>query len=170
MVQMCLMSDVPMPHADYTPVQHILLVEADDTSRTNTSHLLEYAGYRVTSTPDVETARCLIQKNKFDVVITDIAVRSTDGFDLLHFVRNQEQPAAVVILSSITALDSIIRALRSGACDYLLKPCSPENFLERISIAVKRHAAELVRRHAIRSIGALAAELRDSDRESRADK
>lgn len=161
MVQMCLMSDVYAPQADYVSAQHILLVEADDSVRTNTTQLLECAGYRVTGVPDGEAASRLIQKSTFDVVITDIAVSNADGFELLRLARTQELPAAVVILSSITALDSIIRALRSGACDYLLKPCSPENLLERVGIAVKRHSADLVRRQALQSLGSLVAELCD---------
>ncbi|NJP06586.1 MAG: response regulator transcription factor [Chloroflexaceae bacterium] len=121
---------------------HILVVEDDHDALRKIAYRLEYEGYRVTRASSGEAAIDLIEAHVFDVVLTDIVMEAVDGLEVMHTARQMNYRPAVILLTGHGSLESCIEALRSGAYDYLLKPCSPEQLLACVSGAVRRHQAE----------------------------
>ena len=60
----------------------------------------------------------------YDLVVSDIIMPHLDGEGLLAELRQRRYPSAVLMLSALGQDDTIIRCLRMGACDYLVKPAS----------------------------------------------
>ncbi len=118
---------------------HILVVEDDPTTRTSFACRLQYAGYRVTEAPDGETALDLLEHEPFDVVVTDIIMGDVDGMEVLHTARLQTYQSEVIILTGHGSFDTAVTAVRKGAYDYLVKPCSAEHVLQCVESAVRRH-------------------------------
>jgi DNA-binding response OmpR family regulator len=103
---------------------------------------LQYAGYQVTEAADGETAIRLLHQQTFHVVLTDIMLGMVDGIEVLQAARSQLYRPAVILLTGHGALDTSIAALRKGAHDYLLKPCTDDELLESVQQALQRHLAE----------------------------
>lgn len=121
---------------------HILVVEDDLKARTKLAYRLEFEGYRVTQSPDGESAVELMHNDTFDVILTDIVMGHVNGIDVLQVARQMTYRPAVILLTGHGSLETCIDALRTGAYDYLLKPCSPEKLLTCVEGAVQRHTAE----------------------------
>jgi DNA-binding NtrC family response regulator len=71
---------------------------------------------------DGEQAQRIIQHNAFDMVLLDLSLPHVDGFQLLAELRQHKPHVPVVILSADARPDTIITAMRRGACDYVVKP------------------------------------------------
>lgn len=131
---------------------HILLVEDDGKTRMMLTYRLQHAGYLVTQATDGEAAIALMTNNIFDVVLTDIVLGDVDGIDLLQAARLQPYRPEVIILTGHGSLETSIAALRKGAYDYLLKPCSSEQLLACIEGAVSRRKVEWKLREAASNV------------------
>jgi DNA-binding response OmpR family regulator len=137
----------------------LLLVDDDRYTRTLLSDFLQSNGYAVTTAADGDEAIRLLESSAFDLVVTDIQLGSgTSGLDVLRIARNGERPPAVVMMTGDHALETAILALRNGAYDYILKPCNPDELLERLQEAEKRRSSELVQLDAIRTIVQIASQ------------
>lgn len=121
---------------------HILLVEDDAKARLALTYRLQYAGYHVTQALNGETAILLLEQDTFDVVLTDIVLGDIDGIEVLHRARIQPYRPAVILLTGHATLDTSLAALRAGAYDYLMKPCTDDALLACVAAAVERSRAE----------------------------
>jgi DNA-binding response OmpR family regulator len=122
--------------------ERILLVEDDSVTRRLLASGLESAGYHVADAPDGETAVALLAEQTFDLVITDIRMRRVDGVQVLQAARQRPQPVAVILLTGYSSVESAVAALRLGAYDYLQKPCSLADLLDRVGGALRRREEE----------------------------
>lgn len=85
----------------------------------------------------------LLQRQSFDLVITDIRMPEMDGLELTKFIREIYPQTKVVIISGFDDFDYARRAIRCGVSDYLLKPLSDDNISETLKkIAERIHAAQ----------------------------
>ena len=68
------------------------------------------------------------------LVITDVRMPGCDGFEVMHEVRKSSQRTAVILLTAYGCVQDAVEAMRSGACDYLMKPVS----FEKLEVAVEQ--------------------------------
>ena len=86
----------------------------------------------------VEAARPLIQRNRYDLIVLDIALPGCSGIDWLHELRQDGFAGDVVLMTAYADLDTAIDALRAGAADFLLKPFSLAQVLNAIQRCFER--------------------------------
>ncbi len=121
----------------------ILLVEDDQMARQLLANVLIQAGYEVTQAADGTIAIRLLEEYRFDVVLSDIYMAAIDGIAVMHAARNHRSYAPeVILLTGYGSLETAIAALRSGAYNYLLKPCATDELLDCVAGAVKRRLPE----------------------------
>ncbi len=72
----------------------------------------------------VEAARRLLERQRYDLIVLDIALPGVSGIDWLHELRQEGYAGDVVLMTAYADLDTAIDALRAGAADFLLKPFS----------------------------------------------
>jgi DNA-binding response OmpR family regulator len=130
----------------------VLLVEDDITARMLLADVLSSAGYDVLTAADGDAAIHVLAEQSFDVVLTDIRMGSVDGIQVLADAKRRPRPPAVILLTGYGSLETAIAALRSGADNYLLKPCEPTDLLACIADAARRRAELLRQTDAITSI------------------
>ncbi|MEA3361407.1 MAG: response regulator [Thermodesulfobacteriota bacterium] len=106
-------------------IPHILLVDDDRSILRTISPFLESNGYRVTTSESGEYAIELLKKQSFDIIITDLVMKTIDGLQVLKKAKEKSQETMVIILTGYSDITLAIDALRIGADDYLLKPCEP---------------------------------------------
>ncbi|MCM8820914.1 MAG: response regulator, partial [Candidatus Omnitrophica bacterium] len=90
-------------------------------------------GYYVFYCNEGNEAITQLENEKFDIVLLDIQMPGIDGFTILSRIRDKGIP--VVIITAFGTVENAVRALKSGASDFLVKPFS----LEDLSIAIKRN-------------------------------
>ena len=115
----------------------------------------------VATAPDGPTALALLRERRFDIMLLDLMMPGMNGFEVLAAVK--ADPAlsgvAVILVSALDEMDSVVRSIEAGAEDYLFKPVNPTLLRARIKSTLERlRAEELVRRkQRLESIGLLAA-------------
>ncbi|MBC7624433.1 MAG: response regulator [Aeromicrobium sp.] len=111
----------------------ILVVEDDEVTSALLERMLLKAGYKVL----VATNRAGIvvgMKAKPDLVILDVLLPDANGFDILNRIRSSSslRTLPVLMLSSLGALEDIMKGLKMGANGYLTKPAKSKALLNAI--------------------------------------
>jgi DNA-binding response OmpR family regulator len=112
----------------------ILLVEDDRTLAEITEFRLELLGYDVDVVESAAATHAWLGERLPDVVILDLALCGSEGFDLLNKLSNDERtnPVPVLVFSTSGDLDCVQRAYGAGADEYLVTPYDPANLEEKI--------------------------------------
>lgn len=103
-------------------MEKILVVDDEQSLREVLSIMLKRAGYAVTSVSDGEAAIEQLQKEIFDLVITDLRMPKVDGMEVLRAVKSASPETVVLIITAFATADSAVEAMKQGAYDYLTKP------------------------------------------------
>jgi signal transduction histidine kinase/DNA-binding response OmpR family regulator len=113
----------------------ILIVEDSPTQAEQLRHLLETDGYQVRVAGDGQTALALLQEQKPALVITDIVMPGMDGYALCAAIKADDdlRELPVILLTSLSEPQDIIRSLECGADNFLRKPYEEQHLLARIS-------------------------------------
>ena len=113
----------------------ILLVEDEANARKVLSLGLELQGHQITACGSSIEAEQLLQKQAFDVVLTDLRMQGRDaGLDVITASRNIQPYAKVLLLTAYASAETAVLAMKEGAFDYLTKPVS----VEELAAAVER--------------------------------
>lgn len=112
----------------------ILVAEDDPMTLQLINFKLKQSGFSVVMAKDGEAALSLVRTEKPDLVILDGMMPLLDGFEVLH--RLKESPELkqipVVMLTARTQNADMQRGLNLGAADYVIKPFSPTELLNRV--------------------------------------
>jgi two-component system OmpR family response regulator len=121
---------------------HVLVVDDDDGIREMLQSSLTFAGFRVTTAPDAQSALVLFGSDEPDAIVLDVMMPGIDGFDLLQLLRHRGETVPVLFLSARDAVEDRIRGLRLGADDYLTKPFSVVEVTVRLEGLLRRTRAQ----------------------------
>jgi DNA-binding response OmpR family regulator len=140
---------------------HILIVEDEDNMRKSVVKAVEGAGYRVTQAADGETAIALLDeaaahKRAYDIVISDIVMYEVSGVQVMQAALRQPYEPEVILLTGQGSMETAIEAVRSGAFDYLLKPCPVQTLRQRIRAALEHREHRLQEQQALQTLRSLA--------------
>lgn len=124
---------------------HVLVVDDEGANRYSVSKTLQRVGYVVEEAASGEDALDHVDKQEFDVVLTDIRMQGIDGIELLRRIKEASPDAIVILMTGYASLGTAVEALRLGAHDYLIKPSSSQDIRSSVSRGVER-ARNLKRR------------------------
>jgi PAS domain S-box-containing protein len=130
---------------------HILVVDDRDADRAAVQAIAAPAGYRVLEARTGQEALKLLLQVEVAVVIVELALPDTSGFELVELIRRRERYADVPILfATARALEPEIehQGYRAGAIDYLSKPYVPAIVRAKLDVLAHlyRQRKELERR------------------------
>ena len=111
---------------------NILVVEDDAALREAVCFTLELAHHRVTGVDGGPAALEAIEREHFNLVVTDLRMQPMDGLQVLHEVRARRPQTPVLLMTAYGDVDTAVAAMRGGACDFLMKPFEPEVLLESV--------------------------------------
>jgi two-component system response regulator PilR (NtrC family) len=112
----------------------ILIVEDENSMREVLRILLEGESYEVISAPDGLKGLSYIDKDIFDLVITDIKMPGADGFEVLKKVKHISPDTIVLMITAFGTTEAAIEAMKLGAYDYINKPFK----IDEIRLIVKK--------------------------------
>ena len=118
----------------------ILVVEDDSTVRNLITTTLKSNDYRYISAPNGEAAIAAASSQQPDIVFLDLGLPDMDGVQVIQRIRSWSQMPIIVISARSEDADKIA-ALDAGADDYLTKPFSVAELLERLRVTQRRLAA-----------------------------
>lgn len=109
----------------------ILIVDDDPNMRMALSESLVSCGYEVDMAVDGVDALEKFQRDKFDVVITDVKMPKVDGMEVLRRVKRFSPQTPVIIITAYGTVNTAVEAMKEGASDFIMKPFSLE-YLEMV--------------------------------------
>lgn len=115
----------------------ILLVEDSEEILDYNMEALEQAGYCVEAARSLEEARIKLEQFKPDLLVLDIMLPDGSGVDLCREVRAAAS-IPILFLSGLGESEQIVRGLRAGGDDYMVKPYRVEELLARIEAGLRR--------------------------------
>jgi CheY-like chemotaxis protein len=132
----------------------ILVVDDEPAVRSLMSVTLKLAGHDVSEATGGEEALKLLQTQVYDLLVLDIMMPVTDGYEVLTRMRamsNQAETPVVVVTARGYDAEAMLREASGGAVDHLSKPFDPsdlEHAVERILVASSNQLETRRRMHA----------------------
>ncbi len=140
----------------------ILVVDDEPLLRLTVASDLEDAGYVVETVEDGHRACARLSENSYDLVITDLVMEGIDGMQVLQEVKRRDPTCGVILMTGYGDMDSVIKALRYGADDYLLKPYKPDELFFRLVRCLEKGQLQRNLREAEKKLHRSHAELEDT--------
>ncbi len=116
----------------------ILVVDDDVAFCTLLQTFLKKKGFDVTNSFTGKEAFDIIDKNQFDVVITDIRLPDSDGMEILKRAKEKDFGIQVILMTGYTDIKTAVNAMKLGAYDYVGKPINPEELLFTINNSLSK--------------------------------
>lgn len=112
----------------------ILLVDDEKVARALYGDYLTGAGHEVLAVASSKEAKAALSAKRFDLLVTDLILPDEDGLDVLRYVKEHHPGIEVIVITALDKVDPAVRAIKSGAAEYLVKPVSPD----ALALAVNR--------------------------------
>lgn len=116
---------------------HILVVDDESIILTSCERILSPEGHRVSTATSGREALAILEKESFDLIITDIKMPEMDGIEFMRQVREKKPDISIVVITGYPSQESIREALSLRIVDYLPKPFSPALLLEVVQKALE---------------------------------
>ena len=113
---------------------HILIVEDEAGIIQFLQQGLEEEGYTITSASDGLKGFELTQKHNFDLILLDWMLPKISGLELCKSIRLKNTATPIIFLTAKDTVQETIEGLKAGANDYIKKPFSFDELVERIKI------------------------------------
>lgn len=116
----------------------VLVVDDDPEIREMLASTLDFAGFAVDVAAGATEALAALRAQRPDVLVLDVSMPGTDGFELVQLVRRRDAALPVLFLSARDSVDDRVRGLRLGADDYVTKPFSAAEVVARLDALLRR--------------------------------
>jgi two-component system nitrogen regulation response regulator NtrX len=116
---------------------HLLIIDDDQNTLASLARAFRLAGYEATAADCATRALALLERQRFDIILSDVVMPGKDGLALLEDLRALGVTAPVVMMSGQATVEMAVRATRLGAVDFIEKPLSTEKLLVTVENALR---------------------------------
>ena len=117
----------------------ILIVDDEESILISLASILKKESYRTKTASNGLIALNMLQKAHYDLILTDIMMDDMTGIELLKKTKESFPEIAVLLMTGYANLDTAIEAVRLGASDYLIKPCSKKTIFLSIARCLEKN-------------------------------
>ncbi|MBW7995924.1 MAG: sigma-54-dependent Fis family transcriptional regulator [Candidatus Glassbacteria bacterium] len=117
----------------------ILAVDDDPQIRKMLSTALSKVGYKVSVASGSNEALRLVEQKPFDLVLLDIVMPEMDGLKLLKLLKKKHPDLIFIMITGYPSIESSVKAIKSGAYDYLTKPFSLDEVRFTVTKALEHY-------------------------------
>jgi len=114
----------------------VLIVDDHQQARHSIAEVLRQAGHHVDSLASALEALKLLERESFDVVITDLQMPGMNGLEFICKLESRQHGAQVVMITAHATVASAVEAMRHGAFDYIEKPFDVDQLEQLVSRAM----------------------------------
>ncbi|MHC5038070.1 MAG: sigma-54-dependent transcriptional regulator [Planctomycetota bacterium] len=111
---------------------NILIADDEPLKILTLKKQVQAAGFRTVTHPDANTALQTLQRENFDVLVTDLRMPGMNGIQLLEKARAICPGIHVILMTAYGSIDTAVEAMKKGAVDYLTKPFAASELILRI--------------------------------------
>ena len=111
----------------------VLVVEDDTVLRQALGDTLDIAGYQTRTVSSGEEALAELHLFKPDIIVSDVHMDGMDGHDLLNNIHDNYPQIPFLLMTAFGNVNDAVKAMRSGAIDYVEKPFTPEKLVSLVS-------------------------------------
>ncbi len=101
--------------------------------------LLKKQGFDVYQATSGEQGMELFEREKPTIILTDINIPDISGIEILKLVKKDSPTTQVIVFSDMGTTDDVIKALRLGASDYIMKPFNIGLLIHNVTRCIERH-------------------------------
>jgi len=112
----------------------ILICDDEQITLDNIAYILQKEGYTTVTTLTGKEALELLQKDTYDLLITDLKLPDIDGIEVLKRCKELHPAIEVIIITAYATINTAVHAMKEGAYHYLTKPFK----IEELRILVKK--------------------------------
>lgn len=116
----------------------ILVVEDDRDLNRSVCYFLNHSGYEAVGCLSADEAYDEMYRNTFDLIVSDIMMPGTDGYELARTVRSLNEDIPILFMSARDDLASKQKGFRIGIDDYMTKPIDLDELFLRIGALLRR--------------------------------
>lgn len=120
------------------PPKRILIIDDEPQLLAFLKNLFESGGWEALVASSGAEGIEKIERERFDVILTDLVLPGEDGIEVLRTVKKIRSDAEVVLMTGYGTVDSAIEAMRSGAFHFLTKPFRAEEVCNLVDKAYDR--------------------------------
>lgn len=119
----------------------ILVVDDESFFRKVFTDILVAEGrYQVETVDSGVAALERLEQTNFDLILSDLNMPEVNGLDLLRLSRKLDPPPEFILATSHASVEIAVQALKNGARDYLLKPCSPDQLKHAVKACLDQRS------------------------------
>ena len=107
-------------------IQKILVVDDDNLSRQFLVEAVKSLGFQVAIARDGNEGFEQARNTNPDIVLTDLRMPGSDGLQLVERLKNEMPGLPVVVITAHGTVETAVQAMRRGAVDFLMKPCTAD--------------------------------------------
>lgn len=107
---------------EHAIMNRILIIDDEKGMRDFLSIMLKKDGYDVSLAESGEEGLRAIQKDIFDLVITDVKMAGVDGIEVLKYIKDVSPETVVIMITAYAETETAVEAMKLGAYDYITKP------------------------------------------------
>ena len=123
--------------------KRVLIVDDHDSMREGLELLLRRRGHRTLSASGGKEGLRLLHDEGADLVITDLKMARVDGLKVLAEVKGTAPDTDVLVITGYGTVEKAVEAMKLGACDFVLKPFSYEEFAIKVDRVLKERDERL---------------------------
>ncbi|MGN1247253.1 MAG: response regulator transcription factor [Paludibacteraceae bacterium] len=121
----------------------VLIADGDINLSTVLADYLRSISFTVDVTNNAETTSDAIKRKKYDICLMELSFADGSGFEIMKTLRDSNNTLPIVVLSTRSGRDDVIRSFELGCDDYITKPFSMDILILRIRAILRRyHAGE----------------------------
>ncbi len=117
----------------------ILVVDDETAFLDSVVRMLRIEGYdEIVSASNPTAVPEMLEEHSFDIAFLDITMPELDGLDLLKIIKERSPETECVMITANESIPMVIKAIKRGAYDYLVKPLTPEQLTHALNRALER--------------------------------
>src|SRR5256714_1115040 len=120
----------------------VLIIDDEAEIRESLQTLLELEGFQVETAESGEDGIAQMADRPFDLVLLDLTLPGRNGMEILSEIRSHDSRLPVIMITAYGTVENAVRAMQSGAANFVQKPWDNEKLLADVRSAVARRKAE----------------------------
>ncbi len=121
------------------PGERILLIDDDVGMRAVLKDILEEEGYDVRTASDGRSALGTIEKENFDLILTDLKMPKMGGMEFLDYIEQNRPDLKVIVITAYTGKENVNKAKMLGAFEFLSKSIQIEELKRVVKEVLNRN-------------------------------
>jgi len=114
----------------------VLVIDDEEIVRISCRRALTPEGYEVSQAKNGIEGLQMLEKERYDLVLTDLKMPDMDGIEVLRIIRKKWPEVQVIIITGYQTVDTAVKSIKLGAFDYIEKPFTPDALVSAVTNAM----------------------------------